>query len=139
MASNGEQHRIRFDELELERKADSECQARVVLAWQKGEEFTGESSGIHSETGVLRCAAEAAAHALELAVGKRVMLEVLGVRTIKAFDAIIVVVALASRVSDHRQRIVGSAIIHDDAARAAVHAVLSATNRLLGDNLIYLR
>ena len=110
-----------------------------MLAWERGEEFAGQSHGVDSETGVLKCAAEAASHALELAVGKRVRLEVLGVRTIKAFDAIVVVVALASEVSDHHQRIVGSAIIHDDPTRATVHAVLSATNRLLGDNLIFLR
>ncbi len=98
-----------------------------------------ETSEVPSQTGVLRCAAEATARALELAVGSTISLQLLGVGTIKAFDAILVVVSLQSRVSDHEQRVVGTAVIESQSSRAAVNAVLSATNRLLGNNTIFLR
>ena len=109
----------------------SRCSGRVVLSWEDGESITGTAEGVNSQTGVLRCAAEATARALELAVGETISLQLLGVRTIKAFDAILVVVSLQSRVSDHEQRVIGTAVIDShQASRAAVNAVLSATNRL---------
>jgi hypothetical protein len=110
-----------------------------MLSWSEENSVTGVAEGVSSPMGLLRCAAEAAARALELAVDRRVILDLQGVTTIKAFDAVIVVVSLASRLSDHEQRVVGSAVANGKAAHAAVRAVLNATNRLLGDNLIYLR
>lgn len=140
MVTSGDQYgRIKFENLELRHLAKSRCAGRVVLSWQRGETIVGTAEGVDSQTGLLRCAAEAAARALELAVGSRITLELLGVRTIRAFDAVIVVVSLSSRVSDHEQRIVGTAVIDGQPSRAAVNAVLSATNRLLGNNAIYLR
>ncbi len=128
-----------FEDMELQRLPGSRCSGRVVLSWEDGESIAGTAEGVDSQTGVLRCAAEATARALELAVGETISLQLLGVRTIKAFDAILVVVSLQSRVSDHEQRVVGTAVIDSQPSRAAVNAVLRATNRLLGNNTIFLR
>ncbi len=125
--------------MDLQRLPNSRCSGRVVLSWEGGEPIVGTAEGVDSQTGVLRCAAEATARALELAVDNRISLQLLGARTIKAFDAIVVVVSLHSRVSDHEQRVVGTAVIESQPSRAAVNAVLSATNRLLGNNTIFLR
>lgn len=139
MAESEHDSRIQFEDIELKQLPDSRCSSRVVLAWHAGEQFVGTAEGVTSEIGMLRCAAEATARALEAAVDNRIKLELLGITTIKAFDTVIVVVSLASRFSEHTQRIVGSSVIDGDPSRAAARAVLSATNRLLGSNLIYLR
>ncbi len=139
MAARDEHARIRFKTLQLRELPDSRCAAQVVLAWHPGSEFVGTAEGVHSDVGRLRCAAEATARALELAVDSRVTLELLGVTTIKAFDAVIVVVSLASRHTEHKQHVVGSAVTTEDLPIATVRAVLNATNRLLGSNVIYLR
>ncbi len=131
--------RIKFEDMELQQLPSSRCSGRVVLSWEGRKPIAGTAEGVDSPTGVLRCAAEATARALELAVDNRISLRLLGVRTIKAFDAIVVVVSLHSRVSDHEQRVVGTAVIDSQPSRAAVNAVLSATNRLLGNNPIFLR
>lgn len=134
-----ENRRIQFEALDVQQLPDGRVTTRVTLAWNPQRRFQGVATGIESDTGTLRCAAEAAAEAIELAVDRKISLELLGVRTIKAFDALVVVVALSSRASDHQQRVVGSAVMRGDPARAAVNAVLGATNRLLGDNSIFLR
>lgn len=131
--------RIRFEKLDLTQLPDSRCRASVVLSWSDENRVTGTAEGVSSPMGLLRCAAEATTRALERAVDNRVTLDLQGVTTIKAFDAVIVVVSLASRLSEHEQRVVGSAVANGKAAQAAVRAVLNATNRLMGDNLIYLR
>jgi len=140
LLENDPNARIRFEDLKLEELPNGRCTAEVHLAWEaEGDVFTGNAEGVTSEIGVLRCAAEATARALELAVDNRVALELQGITTIKAFDTVVVVVSLASRFSDHSQRVVGSTVIEGEPAAAAVRAVLSATNRLLGSNRIFLR
>jgi hypothetical protein len=131
--------RVRFEDLELETLPSGRCRSKVTLAWDEGNRFVGTAEGVSSEVGVLRCTAEATSRALEAAVDSRVHLELLGITTIKAFDTVVVVVSLVSRFSDHTQRVVGSSVIDGNPAGAAVRAVLSATNRLLGSNLIFLR
>ena len=131
--------RVKFEDFDLETLPSGRCRSKVTLAWNEGNQFVGTAEGVSSEVGVLRCAAEATSRALEAAVDSRVHLELLGITTIKAFDTVVVVVSLASRFSDHTQRVVGSSVIDGNPAGAAVRAVLSATNRLLGSNLIFLR
>lgn len=131
--------RVKFEDLDLETLPSGRCRSKVTLAWDEGNQFVGTAEGVSSDVGVLRCAAEATSRALEAAVDSRVHLELLGITTIKAFDTVVVVVSLASRISDHTQRVVGSSVIDGNPAGAAVRAVLSATNRLLGSNLIFLR
>jgi hypothetical protein len=140
LPENDPNARIRFENLELEELPNGRCTAKVHLAWEAGASvFRGTAEGVSSEIGVLRCAAEATSRALELAVDNRVTLELQGITTIKAFDTVVVVVSLASRFSDHAQRVVGSTVIEGEPAAAAVRAVLSATNRLMGSNRIFLR
>jgi hypothetical protein len=136
---NDSNARVKFEDLDLETLPSGRCRSKVTLAWDEGNRFVGTAEGVSSEVGVLRCAAEATSRALEAAVDSRVHLELLGITTIKAFDTVVVVVSLASRFSDHTQRVVGSSVIDGNPAGAAVRAVLSATNRLLGSNLIFLR
>ncbi len=135
---SGSGDRIRFEDFTLDQQPGSRCAVQVVLGWKPGDGFSGKSDGVDSPTGQLRCAANATARALEQAFGEEVQLSVLGVKAIKAFDAVLVVVSLTSHSRGQDQRLVGSCMVEDELARGAALAVLNATNRLLG-NLIALR
>lgn len=131
--------RIKFEDLDFETLPNGRCRSKVTLAWDESNRYVGTAEGVSSEIGVLRCAAEATAQALEAAVDGRVRLELVGITTIKAFDTVVVVASLESHYADHTQRVVGSSVIDGNPPGAAVRSVLSATNRLLGSNLIFVK
>ena len=133
MPLNSEDQRIRFEEFDLQVESGGRCSAKVVLAWNDDDEFVGTADGLDSQTGQLRCAANATSRALEKAFGEGLSLSVLGVKAIKAFDAVLVVVSLTSHSGGQDQRLVGSCMIDGALARGAALAVLSATNRLLAN------
>jgi hypothetical protein len=57
-----------------------------------------------------------------------------GVKTMRAFDANIVIVSvLATHGGGPQQRLLGCHLAEDDPLRSAVVAVLHATNRVLGN------
>lgn len=130
---NSNDQRIRFEEFDLQVESSGRCSAKVVLAWKDGDELVGTSDGVDSPAGQLRCAANAASRALEKAFGEGLSLNVLGVKAIKAFDAILVVVSLTSHSAGLDQRLVGSCMVDETLARGAALAVLNATNRLLAN------
>ena len=126
--------RIKFRDFELTLLPDGTCSSVVELAWGDKDTYIGRAKGVNSSTGILRCSAEAAANALEQASPEELRLELLGVKSVKAFDSVLVVVSLSSAVAGaDRQRLVGSTISQGQPARGAALAVLSATNRLLGN------
>src|SRR5712691_8540504 len=87
--------RLRFAEFVLDRLPNGRCRARVGLTWKDSEQFTGESEGLGSQAGELRCAAQACVTALEQAVQGGLGFELLGVKAVRAFDATVVIVSLA--------------------------------------------
>jgi len=139
MSTPEEPHeRLRFAEFELERLPTGRCRARVLLTHQGQLEFTGQSEGLTSPAGELRCSAQACVTALTEAVSGKVKFDLLGVKAVRAFDANVVIVSLATHGADIRRRVVGSVLTEDDMPRAAALAVLAATNRILG-NLVFMR
>lgn len=128
--------RLRFQEFTFHRLPNGRCRAKVVLSWADGREFVGESDGVTSQAGELRCSAVAAMHALERAVDPQVDFEILGVKAVRAFDATVVIVSLSARAEENASRLVGSYLTETDPPRGAALAVLNATNRLLGNYLI---
>ena len=133
LPEDGSIRRIRFDAFSLDVTAGGACRARVQLSWPGGSTHEGEQEGVDSSTGRLRCAAEATALALRRAMDGKVDLELLGVKAIKSFDAIVVVVSLASQAEGESQRLVGSCILESNPERGAALAVLNATNRMVGN------
>ena len=125
--------RLRFREFEFQRLASGRCRAKVVLSWADGRQFTGESEGIISQAGELRCGAAAAVRALERAVEPQMGFDLLGVKAVRAFDATVVIVSLAARQQDRTSALVGAYLTETDAPRGAALAVLNATNRILGN------
>jgi hypothetical protein len=128
--------RLRFHEFTFQRLPNGRCRAKVVLTWSDGREFVGESEGVTSQAGELRCSAMAAVQALERATDPRLDLEVLGVKAVRAFDATVVIVSLSARADEQTSRLVGSYLTETDPPRGAALAVLNATNRMLGNYLV---
>ena len=128
--------RLRFQDFTFQRLANGRCRAKVVLSWTDGLEFVGESDGVTSQAGELRCSAVAAVQALARAVEPRLDFELLGVKAVRAFDATVVIVSLAARADSTPARLVGSYLTETDPPRGAALAVLNATNRLLGNYLV---
>jgi hypothetical protein len=128
--------RLRFQEFTFQRLPNGRCRAKVVLTWSDGREFVGESDGVTSQAGELRCSAVAAVQALARATDPRLDLEVLGVKAVRAFDATVVIVSLSVRAEERASRLVGSYLTETDPPRGAALAVLNATNRLLGNYLV---
>ena len=60
MTTASVRERLRFVEFEFRRLPSGGCQARVVLEWSPEQRFVGVAEGIASQTGALRCAAQAA-------------------------------------------------------------------------------
>ena len=128
--------RLRFPEFTFQRLPNGRCRAKVVLTWSDGREFVGESDGVTSQAGELRCSAVAAVQALARATDPKLDLEVLGVKAVRAFDATVVIVSLSVRAEERASRLVGSYLTETDPPRGAALAVLNATNRLLGNYLV---
>src|SRR5881409_2950222 len=76
--------RLRFTDFEFQRLASGRCRAKVVLTWSDGRQFTGESDGVISQAGELRCCAEATVRALERVVQPKLGFELLGVKAVRA-------------------------------------------------------
>lgn len=129
--------RLKFADFEFSANVSGQCSSRVVLEWTDESAYVGEATGLASSTGELRCAAEAAVKALEQAVDGKVTLELLGVKAVRAFDSVVVIVSLSCHNGD-AQRVVGSYLATEEVPRGAALAVLNATNRLLG-NLVFTR
>jgi hypothetical protein len=135
MTASPARERLKFVEFEFATLASGRCRSRVVLEWREGVSFEGSAEGIGSQTGELRCAAEATVEALEQAVDGKVKLELLGVKAVRAFDAVVLIVSLSCH-NGTAQRVVGSYLSEDELPRGAALAVLNATNRLLG-NIVF--
>lgn len=121
--------RLRFVDFTLDRHATGSCGARVVLSWPDSKPFVGEAAGLSSQAGEMRCAALACLAAILQAFPDHPF-DLVGVKAVRAFDATVVIASLAGQGREGA-RIVGSALVQDDAPRGAVFAVLHATNRLL--------
>ncbi len=132
-AREGGGERLRFQDFAFQRLASGRCRAKVVLAWADGRQFTGESEGVISQAGELRCCAAATVRALERVVQPKLGFELLGVKAVRAFDATVVIVSLSARQESRASRLVGAYLTQDDPPRGAALAVLNATNRILGN------
>jgi hypothetical protein len=128
--------RLRFVEFDFRRLPSGGCQARVVLEWTSEQQFVGVAEGLGSQTGALRCAAEAAVQAIEASISQRVNFELLGVKALRAFDATVVIVSLSTQHEGAARRVVGSYLTEGGLERGSALAVLNATNRMLGNLVV---
>lgn len=125
--------RLRFKGFRFERTQNARCSATVELEWIAGESVVGRADGVASQLGDLRAAAEATLRAIETFLRGAVALELIGVKTMRAFDANIVMVSVHATTPDGQRRLLGCHLSDDDQLRGAVVATLQATNRVLGN------
>ncbi len=139
----GEFHnRVRLEEFDVKKLPDGRVEGHVALAWNPDHRFVGTVEGEDSPEGRMRCAAEATAIALDRATAYALALEpgsqekvgfevldVIEVQAAQEHDVMLVLVSIT--VGDVVTRITGSCLSDDQSTRAAVLAVLRATNRFL--------
>jgi hypothetical protein len=138
MTESGAHERLKFIDFEFVKKTDGHCNSRVTLERAPGERYVGASEAFGAQAGELRCAAQAATDALQNAVGDQMQFELLGVKAVRAFDALVIIVSLSCHNGMPATRLVGSCLSETDQHRCAALAVLNATNRLLG-NIVFMR
>ena len=123
--------RIRFVDYRSRRSPNGIVFVEVELARIDGDRVVGSASGQPSAVGDLRIAAEAAISALRQAVASGQRFEIAGVKTVRAFDATVVLVSVIELTDPTAKRLLGSAFATGEDGAAAVRAVLNATNRVL--------
>ena len=69
--------------------------------------------------------------AIEHAMNGQASFELIGVKSVQAFDAVVVIASLSSRESERKAQLVGSSISDDFPPRDGAVAILHATNRLV--------
>lgn len=124
--------RLRFEEATHESTPDGHCRVTVRLEWC-GRSFEGVSEGVETQHGRVRSSAEACLHATLAGTGKRVHLELIGVKAVRAFDGWVVVTRLVGEAEGRSFRLLGASSCEDATGleRSAALAVLDATNRVL--------
>ena len=126
--------RLRFLSAVLEDAGGGAVRSRVELGIRGGRSVVGIAECASASTGQMRCAALAMIDAICKGAGTtETDIQFLGVRSIKAFDGQVVIVALAARMGSQRRRLVGACLAKEDLVAGAAMAVLNATNRYLGN------
>lgn len=124
--------RLRLAEFRFTRTQAGVCSAEVELEAADGTRVIGRAHGASSPTGDLRVAADAALRAVEAGLPDGLRFDLVGVKSLRAFDASIVIVAVVTRRLSDAAHLLGCFLAGDDINRGAVIAVLNATNRVLG-------
>jgi hypothetical protein len=125
--------RVRFGTLDVATPEAGRMRVTVSLDW-RDETFSGEAEGETGPGSEMRVSATAAIRALESVVSPSASFHLIGVKELRVFDHDLVAVLLHSpQLPEHR--LLGTAMISNDRRRAAVLAVLSATNRAMGNFL----
>jgi len=133
MASEPEgRTRLRLHSLDRDAFPDGRCKVRVVLEWTEERFFRGEAEGTLTLQGEIRAASAAALDAASRATEDRLSLELMGVKSIRAFDRRVVIVSVRGRSADSSYDLIGAkACPESRTTRAAVIASLDAVNRIL--------
>lgn len=126
--------RVRFLEVEVRPTGPATALVAAVVEWA-GQRYHGEVEGEYAGVVAdLRLTVAATLNALEAAVGERLGLHSVGVKHLRIFDQDMIVVLLRTD-ADPGCPLVGSCLADADVHGGTVLAVLSATNRLLGNYL----
>ena len=133
MTQDARRERLRFADFVFARTPDGRCHAEVSLEWIDEVRVRGQASGLSSEIVDLRVAAEATLRALEAFTDGAVGFELTGVKSVRAFDASVIIVSIVSKADGTPRRLLGVCLVETNPVRGAALAVLNATNRVLGN------
>ena len=124
--------RLRFAGFDFRKLPSGVGSAAVTLEWKSSEKYVGRAEGVSSAFADLRLAVEATLKALAEFTRHKDVFELVGVKSVRAFDANVVMVSVLSKRDGKPVQLVGGRIAEGDPLRSAVLATLQATNRLLG-------
>lgn len=124
--------RLRFVACRLERAAAAMTRVTVELDGPiNGQRINTRAEGSTCVGGDMRLAAQAMLDALSEATKGVLKFDLIGVKPIRAFDTNVVVAAVMVHGEGMSRRLVGTAIVDEDAITGAALAALNATNRLV--------
>ena len=131
--SDPKRERLRFESFSLEEFQSGHCTAHVELSWEHGMIYSGDADGSRTMEGRLRAAAHATLEALGAATNGSLLLELVGVKAVRVFDAWVIIAAARGEIDGEALRLTGSFICDEEGevARGAVMALMNATNRVL--------
>ncbi|HEX9565174.1 MAG TPA: hypothetical protein VF981_14420 [Gemmatimonadaceae bacterium] len=123
--------RLRFASFSFQRQPSGRGTAEVVLEKHDGTRFVGRIDGVSSAWADLRLAAEATLRAIAEYNNNHRAFELVGVKSLRAFDANVVMVSVVGHRDGKAQQLLGCRIAEGDQLRSAVLATLQATNRVM--------
>ena len=124
--------RLRFVSCRMERAAAAVTRVSVELAGPlQGQRISCHAEGTTCVGGDMRLAAQAMLDGLSKATLGAVRFELIGVKPIRVFDTNVVVAAVMAHGDGMSRRLVGTAIVDEDAVTGAALAALNATNRVV--------
>ena len=103
--------RLVFTDFRFNHFPDARCRAEVELTRRSGDHVVGTREGKGAEIAALRCAAQATMDAIQKVVDPRRSFELLGVKSVHAFDTVIVIVCVG--VTDPEGRVGGDGRIRE--------------------------
>ncbi len=123
--------RLRLITVQVEHGRGAMSQATVECEGpMEGQRTIGIQKGSTSPGGDLRLAALATLDAVMQATCGALRLEFIGVKSVRAFDTNLIVVAVIAHFEGKAIRVVGSAIAADDEPMTTARATMHALNRL---------
>ncbi len=129
--------RVKLVEAQLAHGADTRAQAEVALEW-RAVEYRGKATSVGQGAIDLRVCALATLDALHQVLAGRISFRLVGVKSVRAFDDSVAIVALGTQDPDtgEQRRLIGTALAHGgNVPQGVARAVLNATNRVLGNFL----
>ncbi|MGV3709444.1 MAG: hypothetical protein ACO1Q7_11445 [Gemmatimonas sp.] len=129
--------RLRFVSCRMERAAAAMTRVTVEIDGPvMGQRINTRAEGSTCVGGDMRLAAQAMLDALMHATKGVLRFELIGVKPIRAFDTNVVVAAVMVHGDGMSRRLVGTAIVEEDAVTGAALAALNATNRVVSPLLL---
>jgi hypothetical protein len=132
-----QRERVKLVDAQLIHAADTRTSAEIALEW-RAVEYRGKATA-HGHGAIdLRVCAEATLDALHKLLGGRMSFRLIGVKSVKAFDDSVAIVALGviDPETGGDRRLIGTAPSTETGVPQGVaRAVLNATNRVLGNFL----
>jgi hypothetical protein len=132
-----QRERVKLVQAQLAHGADTRAHAEIALEW-RAVEYRGKADAHGRGTIDLRVCAEATLDALHKLLGGRMSFRLIGVKSVKAFDDSVAIVALGvvDPETGGDRRLIGTAPSTEGGVPQGVaRAVLNATNRVLGNFL----
>lgn len=130
------QARTRVTRVQLSRSRGGWCSVEVGLSFPDGVEHEGTAGTHDTRPGLVRAGATAALEALQMGLGDASSVELRGAKTIRAFDAQLVIVSIRYRRGDLRSDLIGAVESPPgDLPRGGALAALDAVNRVLARDL----